>query len=478
LLHGASSVKESSVHGRLTLVVAALAAAAALYAPAVQAASPGVQAHLLWSDSSSAKVDRELDELRAIGADYVRVDVGWSSLESKGRGQISTWYLDRLDHLVSAANQRGIQLILTFWETPCWASSAPASLKQDCTGSWWDRGVQRYAPRDPADYARALAMVVERYGNRVAAWEVWNEPNHPDFLKGGNQVADYAAILRAAYPAAKAANPGPRILGGSLANSDFEFTDALLDRGIEGSFDAWAIHPYSEDRSPLDPGPDAYVKNSFIRGIPAVRRVLVNHDAAAPLWLTEFGWSTCNVRDRPEAYKNCVSEARQADYLEQAFRQMREWSYVSVGIWFNAQDTTSDPSDKSRNFGLRRFDGSRKPAYSSFRAIATGRKLRAAGSGSGLPKLTLDASARSRGIRARGQSAAGTVLVRLYRYRRSRDGYASKPRHRVKAATDSAGAYNRLVAGNHLRRGRWKVLASANVGGDSVKRRDVVRWRR
>jgi len=35
-----------------------------------------------------------------------------------------------------------------------------------------------------------------------------------------------------------------------------------------------------------------------------------------------------------------------------------------------------------------------------------------------------------------------------------------------------------LVAGNHLRRGRWKVLASANVGGDSVKRRDVVRWRR
>lgn len=462
---------------RFTFIVAVLVAVAAHYVPTAEAAAPGVQAHLLWSDTSSAEVDRELDDLRAIGADYVRVDVGWSSLESEGRGQISAWYLDRLDHLVSAAHQRGIKLILTFWETPCWASTAPDSLKQDCTGSWWERGVQRYAPRDPGDYARALAMVVERYGNRVAAWEVWNEPNHPDFLKGGNQVADYAALLRAAYPAAKKAHPGPRILGGSLANSDFEFTEALLDRGLKDSFDAWAIHPYSEDRSPLDPGPDAYVKNSFIRGIPAVRRELVQHDAAAPLWLTELGWSTCNVRDRPEAYNNCVSEARQADYLEQAFRQMKEWAYVPVGIWFNSQDRTNDRSDKSDNFGLERFDGSSKPAHASFRAIASPRDPGAAESDRTPPKLTLDASARSHGIRARGESAADVVLVRLYRYWPKRDRYASKPRRRVKAMAEGRRAYNRLVAGDDLRRGRWKVLASAKVEGDFVKRRDVVRSR-
>ncbi len=460
-----------------TVVVAALAAATAHYAPTAEAAAPGVQAHLYWSDDSAAEVNEHFDELRAIGADHVRVNVGWSSIESKGRGQISTWYLDRLDHLVSAANQRGIELILTFSETPCWASTAPDSLKQNCAGEWWERDVQHYAPRDPNDYARALAMVVERYGSRVATWEVWNEPNHPDYLKGGNQAAEYAALLRAAYPAAKAAYPGARILGGSLAGSDFEFTEALLDRGIKNSFDAWAIHPYSEDRSPLDPGPDAYIKNSFIRGIPRVRRTLVDHGAAAPLWLTEFGWSTCNVRDRPEAYKNCVGEERQGDYLEQAFRQMKEWSYVPVGVWFNSQDTTSDRSDKSRNFGLKRFDGSRKPAYSSFRAMATGRDTSAAGSNDPLPRLTLDASKRSRGIRARGESAADVVLVRLYRYRRSRERYASKPRRRVKVSIESGRAYSRLVAGDNLRRGRYKVLASAKPRGNLIERRDVVRWR-
>jgi hypothetical protein len=466
------------VNRTFTVVAAVLAAATAQEAPPAHAAAPGVHAHLLWNDVSSAEVNRELDELAAIGAEYVRVDVGWSSLEPERRGQISTWYRDKLDHLVTAANQRGLKLILTFWETPCWASSAPDSLKQDCTGSWWDRGVQRYAPRDPGEYARALAMVVERYGSRVAAWEVWNEPNHPDFLLGGNQLDDYAQLLKAAYPAAKAADRGPRVLGGALADSDFEFTDALLRRGVGGHFDGWAIHPYSADNSPLDPGEDKYLKHSFIRGIPAVRRVLLEHDAAAPLWLTEFGWSTCNVRDRPEDHKNCVGEARQATYLELAYRQMAEWAYVPVGVWYNTQDTTSDPSDKSRNFGLKRFDGSRKPAHSSFRAIATGRDSGAAGSPTGPPKLTLDASRRSRGIRAQGRSAADVVLVRAYRYRQARDRYASKPRRRVKVATGAGGAYSRVMVGRQLRHGRWKVVASTKVRGDSVKRRDVVRWRR
>ncbi len=357
-----SRVAALVVAASTTLVVVGLA-------PAASAAEPGVHAHLLWSRMTSADVERDLDRLKGVGADYVRVDVGWSSLESKGRGQVSTWYLDRIDHVVAEANERGLELLLTFWETPCWASTAPDSLKQNCEGSWWDRGVQRYPPRDPAEYARALAFLVGRYGARVAAWEVWNEPNHPDFLKGGNQVADYARILRAAYPAAKAAHPGATILGGSLANSDFEFTEALFAHGIKDHFDAWSIHPYSEDRSPLDPWLDAYMKNSFIRGIPAVRQTLVEQGDAAPLWLTEFGWSTCTVRNQPEAYKNCVSETTQADWLKQAYRQMREWAYVRAGIWFNTQDGTSDRSDKSRNFGLRRYDGSKKPAHWAYRGM-------------------------------------------------------------------------------------------------------------
>jgi hypothetical protein len=206
-----------------------------------------------------------------------------------------------------------------------------------------------------------------------------------------------------------------------------------------------------------------------------VRQVLVEHGAAAPVWLTEFGWSTCNVRNQVEAYRNCVSESRQATYLDQAFRHMRDWSWVPVGIWFNTQDTAADPSSKLHNFGLRRFDGSRKPAFKAFRAIATARSAGAAGS-SGARGLTLDAAARSGGIRAAGQSPADAVLVRFYRYRRSNDRFASKPRVRLRTPVRDD-RYRVLAPADDLRRGRWKVLASTTVQGEDLHRRDELRWR-
>lgn len=446
----------------LILMVVALAVVMSLPPPA-QAAAAGVQTHLLWNRVSSADIDRKLDDLVALGADYARVDVGWSSLEKDGPGQISTSYRDKLDQVVAAANQRGIELILTFWETPCWASSAPESLRQGCDGAWWDRDVQRYPPRDPAEYARALATVVERYGDRVAAWEVWNEPNHPDFLKSDDQVADYAALLKAAYPAAKAAHPGATILGGSLADADFEFTEALLQNGVAGHFDGWSIHPYSADLSPLYPNEDKYMKHSFIRGVPEVRRTLVRYGAAKPVWLTEFGWSTCNLRTS-EGWRNGVDEPQQAEFLKQAYRQAQEWPYVPVAIWFNHQDTTSDPSIKSENFGLRRFDGSRKPAWWAFQAVAT------------MPRLSLDATGNPAGIRARGQSRAGTVAVRLYRYLPALGRYALQPAHTFERTTDADGWYGVLAPADSLRAGKWKVEASATVDGAALTRYDVVRW--
>ncbi|CAN5742579.1 hypothetical protein BH18ACT13_BH18ACT13_21510 [soil metagenome] len=441
------------------------------------AAEPGVQAHLLWSSGSSGEVERQLDLIDEAGATYVRVDGGWSSLEPKQKGTYASWYLDRIDRVVQEAEERSLELIFTFWETPCWASTAPDSLKQDCSGSWWSRGVQRYAPRNASDYANALAFVVERYGDRVDAWEIWNEPNHGDFLKGGDQVADYARILKAAYPAAKRADPNSTILGGSLAGSDFQFTKALLDQGVKDKFDGWSIHPYSEDRSPLDPWLDRYVRNSFIRGVPAVRDVLEREGDAEPLWLTEFGWSTCNVRNQPQAYRNCVGESQQADWLELAFEQMQRWDYVKVGIWFNLKDTTTNAADKSRNFGLLKYDGSRKAAYGALKSwTAEHNSVREASEPS--PGLTLTADARNSVIRDQGRAATSSaVKLRAYRYLRSRDRFTSEPRHELSFEAGNDGRYSGRIPASELADGRWKIIARATLEGESVRRTDQVRWR-
>ena len=151
--------------------------------------------------------DRQLGLIAAAGGRMARVDVGWTSLEQAGKGQYDSWYLERLDTLVTTAESRGVELLFTLTDSPCWASSAPESVKQGCQGEWWTRDVQRYTPTNPRDYADALAFLVARYGDRVAAWEVWNEPNLTFYFKAENPPQAYTDIVRAAYPAAKAANP-------------------------------------------------------------------------------------------------------------------------------------------------------------------------------------------------------------------------------------------------------------------------------
>jgi polysaccharide biosynthesis protein PslG len=331
----------------------------------------GIQAHLLWGGVDAAEMDRQLDAAKASGAGVVRVDVGWSSLEPDRKGQYSSWYLGKMDAAVAKAEQRGLKLLFTFWTTPCWASTAPDTVKQGCDGAWWDRRVDRYPPVNATDYAEALAFVIRRYGNRVAAWEIWNEPNLDDFFKTTNQIAEYAKLVKAAYPAAKAAGAST-VIAGSLADADFAFTESLLrDHGVRGNFDAYSVHPYSGDRSPLDPNEDKHIRHSFILGVPAVRGVMLRNGEDKPLWLTEFGWSSCTYRSGPSS-ANCVDESTQAKHLGEAYTQMMSWSYVPVGVWFNLKNTSMDAGDRVDNYGLLRHDNTGKPAMEAFRTAATG----------------------------------------------------------------------------------------------------------
>jgi polysaccharide biosynthesis protein PslG len=431
----------------------------ALPSAASAAPIPALQTHLMWSQYDTAAVDRQMDRARDAGAGMLRVDVGWASMEPDSQGHFNAWYVDKLDHVVDGANRRGLKLLVTFWETPCWASSAPASKKQGCAGAWWERNVQRYAPNNPQDYADALEWAVRRYGSRVSAWEIWNEPNHPDYLVADDPAAAYAPLVRAAYPAAKRANPGTTIVAGSLADSDYEFTERLLKLGVGGHFDAWSVHPYSEDRSPLSPGVPGWSKASLAAGVPQVRKTLLRYGQDRPLWLTEFGWSTCNVRGR-RAYENCVDENVQARYLGEAFEHMASWSYVQVGVWFKLQDTTTDRGNRNDNFGLLRYDGSAKPAFAAFRNAS--RRL-ARGHRPKRKRIKLKVFKRGRRVFARGSAPkARTVTIRGYRLRRVHGKLRASRRasYRKVVRVRHSGRFRARLS-SRLRHRRWHFVAKA-----------------
>jgi len=497
----------------LLAALAVLAVAAAvLPARAGAAQTAAVQAHLLWARYDSAAVSRQLEQARRAGAGMVRVDLGWASLEQEGKGEYNPWYLAKIDHVVEQAEARGIKVLFTFWETPCWASTAPETLKQGCAGAWWDRGVQRYPPHNASDFADGLAYLTKRYGRRVAAWEIWNEPNHDDYFKASDKVSSYAALVKAAYPAAKDADPGATIVAGSLADADYEFTEALYAQGVKGYFDAWSVHPYSEDRSPLHPGISGWEKKSFVGGVPRVRDTMLRRGDDKPIWLTEFGWSTCTIRGL-QAYRNCVGPDVQAAYLQLAFRQMQAFSsYVPVGVWFNMQDTGSDVGDRVDNYGLLSLDGAEKPAFAAFRASA-----QAVGAGQAAPtpagaapdparaapapagavpdpagasddvehpdsasdrrtgpqpdieRVTrirqIDGQIALRVIRRNGRltimgalPVGKTLNVRAYPWKRQAGRFSRRTRYRELIRVSSTGRFRHRIASAAVGRGKWKVV--------------------
>lgn len=348
----------------LVIVVFALAApASAEAAPAYR----GAQVHSLWWESSTADMDRELDLLKGAGANMVRVDVNWSSLETGGKGNLSGWYVDKLDRFMAGAEARGLKVIATLFATPCWASSAPSTVKQSCSGSWWDRGVTAYPPTNASDYADVARWLAARHGSRLAALEVWNEPNLEQeiFWKTPNKAADYATLLKAAYPAAKQGDPNVPVLAGSMAFADRPFLDELYRHGIQGSYDGIAIHPYNEWRAPSDLWQEAWKKYTFLPGIEWIRQGQLAVGDSSPIWITEFGWTTCNSGGW------CVSEAQQAAYIGEAFGILAGMDYVAAASVYNLRNKGTDAAGQEDNWGLVRRDYSEKPAYAAFRTALT-----------------------------------------------------------------------------------------------------------
>jgi polysaccharide biosynthesis protein PslG len=314
---------------------------------------------------------RRLDAYAALGAHWVRFQMIWGSIQHASPSE-HKW--GHYDALVRAIVARGMKPLAVLGTTPAWARSETCAEELTC------------APSDPADFARFAGDAAARYSRRgLHHWEIWNEPNSAIFWKPHPDPVAYTALLRATYPAIKAADSRSVVISGGLASvgtvldptgpatiNPVEFLLVEYENGAAGTFDALGVHPYTFPFMPGDT--NGYGWRVLGHGTPSIRSLMSTYgDAEKELWATEFGAPTAL------GLRGGVSDAAQAKSVRKAYAIWARKPWAGPLIWYSFRDRGGDTSDRENFFGLVRADGTRKPAYFTYqRAAATAGSIHAA----------------------------------------------------------------------------------------------------
>lgn len=207
----------------------------------------------------------------------------------------------------------------------------------------------------------------------ITRWEVWNEPNawasHTGTQYSGHSFiypSLYATLLRGAYAAIKAVQPGATVITGGLLghnnqgvlsaeNSGAGYLQRLYDALALGGpraqppCDAIGQHLYVDQGGPVDP---AHLQQ-YLDDVHGV--ILANEGAAAtrPVFITEAAWTTAPGAVTPEV---------QAANLAALYRVCRANPFVAATCWFELRD--SPPGNLY--YGVYNADWSPKPSFGTF----------------------------------------------------------------------------------------------------------------
>jgi hypothetical protein len=296
------------------------------------------------------------NEINALGTHWVRMFLTWPDLQPS-RGVWAPNWVAYYEQAFSAL-PAGTKVILDVVNTPRWE-----------TGSTNPHA----PPANPAEYAAFVGALAQKWAGRVAAYEIWNEEDHSRWWAGGPDAPAYARLLKAAYPAVKAADPSATVVLGGMTGNDYSFLEGVYQAGGKGSFDAVGVHtdtscnilsPYrflrGEDGRMID--------DSFLAYREVHATMLANGDDK-PIWMTETSWrttsATCSEGTWAGKKAEGVTEAQQATFLSQAYHCLAQDPYVQVALWFPLQD------EGGISAGLMRSNGSHKPSFEAMKAYAS-----------------------------------------------------------------------------------------------------------
>lgn len=333
----------------------AFAVAVALVATLVPA-TPAAAATMRYDTRLFGMHDTDPLSWPATSAGSMRLwDAGvtWRDLEP-ARG-VFEW--DRLDAIVTAAQQRRVELTLVLGQTPDWADD-PASL---------GAGPQ-YMP-DLTAWNDYLTAVVSRYrswnGRRgIAAYQVWNEANIVNYWAQNSQntPAGMGRLTTAAYGVVKSLDPGALVIGPAFATRlswQRTYLRTFYRQRIDG-VPIWSrLDVISLNLYPKDTGTPEKSMSQLRRSRSALS--LGGVPTSIPIWNTEINYGLATGGSGASV---TITSSRQAayvlrTYLLNAANGIRRvhwyvWDKPELGNTKLALASTGSPTLAGRAFGLAR----------------------------------------------------------------------------------------------------------------------------
>jgi hypothetical protein len=405
--------------------------------------------------------DGAFDDIASFGVHSIRLVMYWRDVAPSANSRVkpkfdptdpAAYNWSRYEPVLDAAKARGWSVLLTLsGPVPRWATNGARDT------------VTRPSPNEFRMFVTAAA---KHFGDRVTTWSIWNEPNHPEFLRpqfSSHHKALSPRIYRNLYFAAirgfADAGIAPKVLVGETAPRGTGKVVAPLAflRGVlclnshyhrQGSCKSlpaagYAHHAYTTRKGPFfkPPGPNDVtigVLSRLTRALDRAARAgrIRKH---MPIWLTEFG-----IQSKPDPLLG-VSLARQAEY--QAISERIAYNnprVVSFSQYLLRDDLPRSGPRIARysgfESGLMTSGGKPKPAMQSFR---------------------LPLAAKRRGSRAslwgfvRPATGATTATILV--------ADPHKSFHKLRSVTTNAAGYWRFTAGYRSGR-RFRVEWTAPDG--------------
>ena len=289
----------------------------------------GIQAFLWW-DTGQAGL--HMDWIRQMVFSHVKQTFAWADIEP----QAGVWSFGQGDALIAELERRNLKVVARLTDAPDWAtaSNVPHTMPAE--------EVVDTVPDRLEDWANFCGVVADHYRGRIAAYQIWNEPNLS--REWGGHIPDpagYVRLLRACSEAIRAADPEAILISAGLAPTgtydntawpDELYFQQMYDQGFQQYVDVVGVHAPGYTAPEANPA-DAPDGNRFFtfRHVEDMRRIMVaNGDAEHQMAILEMGWTTDQIHSDMAWF--AVDEATQARYLVDGYRYIAEHWRPWVGL--------------------------------------------------------------------------------------------------------------------------------------------------